>query len=72
MSRGLRAVAVSSVWSIIACCVIILRIYCRFVLVKQSGADDYLATAALVFSVVLTVCIGLRVSFPVPARVLAN
>ena len=60
MKRGPQAVAVATAFSAIAFCAIALRVYCRFGLLKRTGPDDYLAIAALAFSVTLTVFITLR------------
>ena len=62
MQRGPQAVTISAIFSLIATCMVALRLYCRCILLKRAGPDDYLAVAALLLSILLTVCIGVRKS----------
>ncbi|KAK7177430.1 hypothetical protein PSPO01_16522 [Paraphaeosphaeria sporulosa] len=58
--RGTQAVAVSSVFTIIAALIVILRLYTRVSLVRCAGLEDYFVTTAMLCSTGLTVCIGVQ------------
>jgi len=63
MSRGGRAVVVSTVFTVLAFCFVLVRCIGRFGIVKYVGRDDILIIAALVMSIGLTVCIALGKSW---------
>lgn len=65
MRRGPEAVTVSTALLFTALCTVVMRFYCRYWLLKRTGADDYLVFAALIFSILLTVCLGFRKSLTI-------
>lgn len=52
-SRGRGALAVSTVFTVLATVLVLIRIYTRTVMAKQMGADDYAILIALVRTTVL-------------------
>ncbi|KAF2440210.1 hypothetical protein P171DRAFT_369338 [Karstenula rhodostoma CBS 690.94] len=59
-SRSDQAVGVSSAFTTIATLTVLLRLYTRFSIVKCAGLEDYLIILAMLFSIGLTVCIGVQ------------
>lgn len=60
LDRGMEAVTTAAVFTGLACCFVVMRCISRFYIIKQAGAEDYLAVVALLLSIGVTVIIVLR------------
>ncbi|KAF9741478.1 integral membrane protein [Paraphaeosphaeria minitans] len=59
-TRGRQAVILSSVFSAFATFTVLLRLYTRLFIIRCPGVEDYFVSIAMICSIGLNICIGIR------------